>query len=600
MSMSGAADTSITLCDAFQARVAVAPDTVALRTPGDRVSITWRQYGERVRTIAAGLAALGVGRGDTVALMLVNRPEFHLCDTAALHLGAAPYSVYNTSSPEQITYLVGNAGSTVAITELAFLPRIREVSGIEKIVCVDGPAEGAITLEELEAGGSADFDFEASWRAVEPTDLATIIYTSGTTGPPKGVELTHHNLTAEGKAIEAIYHLEAGWQILSYLPAAHIADRVTSHYSMMLFGAVTTCLDDPRKIAATLPDTRPHLFFGVPRVWEKAKSAIETGLAAEPSPVKRNIARWAIGVGARVARFTLSGRPVPAPLAVQYRIADTLVLSKLRHRLGLDRAQICLSSAAPIAPETLEYFWGLGLSMYELWGMSETAGMSTSNAPGAVKLGTVGPVVPGTEVTLAADDELLVRGPTVMRGYRNDPAKTAEAIDPDGWLHTGDIAIVDADGYVKIVDRKKELIINQAGKNMSPANIENAVKANCSLVGPVVAIGDARPFVSALVVLDPEAAAALATRHGLTETSPAALATHPEIRATVLAGVKAGNEKLARVEQIKRFRILPTTWEPGGDELTPTLKLRRKPIAEKYQHEIDEMYTGSADTIEVK
>jgi len=593
---------STTLCSAFQDRVARTPDALALRTLGDAVTLTWRQYGDRVRSIAAGLAALGVARGDTVALMMTNRLEFFSIDAAALHLGATPFSVYNTLAPDQIGYLFGNAGNRVVLAERQFIPRIREVAaGIEHVVCVDGEAEGAITLAQLEAGGAEDFDFEAAWRAVEPTDLATIIYTSGTTGPPKGVELTHRNVTEQAKAIEHMYRLHAGWQIMSYLPLAHIADRVTSHYSMMLFGAVTTPLDDPRKIAAALPDVRPHLFFGVPRVWEKAKSAIESALAAEPKALRRNIAHWALKVGARSAQYTVAGKPLPQPLALRYKIADALVLSKMRHRLGLDRAEICLSSAAPIAPETLEFFWGLGLRVYELWGMSETSGMSTSNAPGKNRLGTVGQAVPGTAVKIADDGELLTRGPNVMRGYRNDPEKTAEAIDADGWLHTGDIATIDADGYVTIVDRKKELIINEAGKNMSPANIENTIKAACSVLGPVVAIGDARPYVSALVVLDPEAAATLAARHGLADASPAALAAHPEIRALVTAGVKAGNQKLSRVEQIKRFRILPAVWEPGGDELTPTLKLRRKPIAEKYRHEIDELYTTvpAADTIDV-
>jgi long-subunit acyl-CoA synthetase (AMP-forming) len=288
-------------------------------------------------------------------------------------------------------------------------------------------------------------------------------------------------------------------------------------------------------------------------------------------------------------------------LALQHRIAETLVLAKLRHKVGLDQAEICASGAAPIAPETLEYFWGLGIPLYEVWGMSETTGLSTITSPGKVRIGTVGQPVPGVEVKLAEDGELLTRGAGIMRGYRNDPEKTAEAIDADGWLHTGDIATIDADGYVKIVDRKKELIINEAGKNMSPANIENTIKASCPVAGPVVVIGDARPYISALVVLDPEAAGAFAARHGLAETSPAALAAHPEIRQAVLAGVKAGNQKLSRVEQVKRFRILPAVWEPGGDELTPTLKLRRKPIAEKYQHEIDELYakTPPGDTIDV-
>jgi long-chain acyl-CoA synthetase len=592
----------ISLCEAFQARVAEMPDAVALRTPGDGVSITWREYDRRVRSIAAGLSAIGVRRGDTVAMMMTNRPEFHLCDSAALHLGATPFSVYNTSAPEQITYLFGNAGNKVVFTEKAFVPRLREVgNAVEHIICVDGEIDGATSLADLEAKPDPDFDFDAAWRAVKPTDLATIIYTSGTTGPPKGVELTHHNITAEADAIEDMFSIEAGWRILSYLPAAHIADRVTSHYSMMLFGSQVTCLNDPRKLAEGLPDSRPHLFFGVPRVWEKFKSAIDAALAAEPKAVKRNIANWAIGVGTRVARLKLANRSLPPLLAAQHRIADTLVLSKLRHKLGLDQAKICASGAAPIAPATLEYFWGLGLTVYEVWGMSETSGLSTSTSPGKVKIGTVGQPVPGIEVKLAEDGELLVKGPTLMRGYRNDPDKTKETIDADGWLHTGDVATIDDDGYVTIVDRKKELIINEAGKNMSPANIENTIKAACSVLGPVVAIGDARPYVCALLVLDPDAAAALAAQHGLKDASPAALASHPAVRDAVTAGVRAGNAHLSRVEQIKRFRILPAVWEPGGDELTPTLKLRRKPIAEKYQHEIDELYakTAGGDTVDL-
>jgi long-chain acyl-CoA synthetase len=593
---------STTLCAAFQERVADMADAVALRTQGDAVSITWREYGRRVRRIAAGLAARGVRRGDTVALMLTNRPEFHLCDTAVLHLGATPFSVYNTSPAEQIAYLFGNAGNKVVITEQQFVPKLKEVGGgVEHLICVDGEADGAITLEEIESTEDGEFDFDAAWKAVEPDDLATIIYTSGTTGPPKGVELSHANLIAQGKAVESVFELELGWRILSYLPAAHIADRVTSHYSTMLFGTQVTCLDDPRKLATALPDARPQLFFGVPRVWEKFKSAIDTALAAEPKAVKRNIANWAIGVGARVAKLKLANQSVPPLLGVQHRIADTLVLSKLRHKLGMQDAKICASGAAPISAETLEYFWGLGIPLYEVWGMSETSGLSTSTSPGHVKLGTVGRAVPAVELKLGEDGELLAKGPVVMRGYRNDAEKTSDAIDADGWLHTGDIAEIDGEGYVKIVDRKKELIINEAGKNMSPANIENTIKASCSVLGPVVAIGDARPFIAALVVLDPEAATALAAKHGLRDASPAALAAHPQVREAVIAGVKAGNAKLARVEQIKRFRILPAVWEPGGDELTPTLKLRRKPIAEKYQHEIDEMYGKSpaGDTIEL-
>ncbi|OLF17545.1 AMP-dependent synthetase/ligase [Actinophytocola xanthii] len=585
------ASNHITLCAAFQDRVRRTPHAVALRTPGGGVEVTWRQWDQRVRAIAAGLAALGVGRGDTVGLMLTNRPEFHLADAAALHLGATPFSIYNTSAPDQISYLFGNAGNAVVFCDERFLPRLREVAGtVEHIVCVDGEAEGAMSLTELESRGDSGFDFEAAWRAVEPSDLATIIYTSGTTGPPKGVELTHANVIAEADAMRVLFQIDPGDRVVSYLPAAHIADRVTAQYSAIMFGIQVTCVADLTKLVEGLTDARPHSFFAVPRVWQKFKAAIDTGLAAEQSGAKRKIADWAIRTGIRAARLELAGRSMPPALAVQHRLADKLVLGKLREKLGLDQARGPASGASAISPEILEFFWGLGIRIYEVWGMSETGGATTANAPGQTRLGTVGRAVLNMEVRIAEDGELLTRGPTVTRGYRNDPERTAELFDADGWLHTGDIATVDADGYVTIVDRKKELIITSHGKNMSPSNIENAIKAATSLVGQVVAIGDNRPYVAALAVLDPDAAAGFAATHGISASSPAELAAHPDIRAAVLAGVQEGNEKLARVEQLKRVRIIPTTWDPGGDELTPTMKLRRRPIAEKYRHEIESLF----------
>ncbi|SDH44580.1 Long-chain acyl-CoA synthetase (AMP-forming) [Actinokineospora alba] len=584
---------SQTLCEAFQATAKEIPNLVALRTTGDAVSIKWQEYADRVRRIAAGLAAQGVKRGDTVGIMLTNRPEFHLVDTGALHLGAVPFSVYNTSAPEQLAYVFSNAGNSVVVTEKAFLPTLRATGADLKIVCVDGAEEGTTTLADLEAAGDPDFDFEAAWRAVEPGDLATIIYTSGTTGPPKGVELTHRNVLAVADAVRSAYEVDPGDRVLSFLPSAHIADRVISHYLSMLFGTIVTSVADPKQLAAALPDARPHVFFAVPRVWQKFKLAIETGLAAEPSGAKRKIAGWALDVGRKVAKLQLADEPVPAALGFQHKLADKLVLSKLRKKLGLDEAKVPASGAAAIPVDTMEYFWGIGIPVYEIWGMSETGGLGTSCRAGQVKLGTVGTPVHGAEVTLADDGELLIRAASVMRGYRNDPTRTAETIDTDGWVHTGDIGVIDADGYVTIVDRKKELIINSSGKNMSPTNIENAVKAASSLIGQVVAIGDDRPYVSALIVVDQDAAAGLAAKHGLDATSPSAVLNHEAVRTLITDAVRKGNATLSRVEQIKRFRIVPGFWEPGGDELTPTLKLRRKPIAEKYAHDIDDLYADS-------
>ncbi|ETA06577.1 MULTISPECIES: AMP-dependent synthetase/ligase [Gordonia] len=581
-----------TLPAAFQQTVTVRPDAVAIRTVGGIQQLTWSQYATRVEAIAGGLAALGVGRGDTVGIMLTNRPEFHLVDTAALHLGAVPFSIYNTSAPDQIEYLFGNAENRIVITEQVFLPVITAANtGVERIVVVDDVADGAISLDDVERTPPPEgFDFAASWQAVEPEDLATLIYTSGTTGPPKGVEITHRNIVAEMAALAEKLDVGFDDRSISYLPAAHIADRVSSHAANLMRGIQITTVPDPREIATALPEVHPTFFFGVPRVWQKIRAGIEAKVAEESSPVKRALAGWAFGVGASTAQARIDGKGSGLLGGVQHGIADKLVLHKVRAALGLDEVVFAGSGAAAIPVEVLKFFLGLGIPILEVWGMSETTGVSTMTTPDNLKIGTVGPPIRGMEVRLADDGELLVRGPVVMRGYRNQPEKTAETIDADGWLSTGDIAKIDDDGNVIIVDRKKELIINESGKNMSPTNIENAMKAASSLIGQVAAIGDSKPYVSALVVLDPEAVAVRAKRLSMPNADLAELSTHPEIVEEVSSAIRTGNGKLSRVEQVKRFTIVPAAWDPGGDELTPTMKLRRNPIAAKYAAEIGALY----------
>ena len=547
------------LCEAFQNTVAARGDATALRTVGGGVTISWREYGERVRRVAAGLAALGVGRGDTVGIMLVNRPEFSIVDTAALHLGATPFSIYNTSSPEQIAYLFGNAGNRLVVTEQAFVDQIRAAgTDVETIVSVDG-GDGTVSLDDLEGRGDPGFDFDASWRAVGPDDVLTLIYTSGTTGPPKGVEITHANMIEQIRMCQARLAGSPDDRLLSYLPAAHIADRWGTHYTSMVMGCQTTFCPDPREVAAALPDAKPTAWGAVPRVWEKIKASLEA-----------------------------HGITDPAALPEETRAG-------VRALLGLDEMRWAVSGAAPIAPSVLEYFSALGFTVCELWGMSELSCCATMNPPDDIRVGTVGTALPGVELRLADDGELLVKAPTVMRGYRNDPDRTAETIDADGFLHTGDIATIDDDGYVTIVDRKKELIINSAGKNMSPANIEQTVKASSPLIGQAICIGDRRPYNVALLVLDPDFSAAYAEKAGLTDTSAAALARDPGVQQVVADAVASANQRLSRVEQIKRYTILPVDWEPGGDELTPTMKLRRRPIADKYATEIEALYAAGDD-----
>src|SRR5215217_6205861 len=482
-----AAIESPTVCQAFQITAAERPDDVALRTLGGAVSLTWAEYAQKARAMAAGLAALGLKRGDTFACMLVNRPEFHVMDAAAMHLGATSFSIYNTSSPEQIAYLFADAAPRIVVTEMQYLERIRQSGAeLEHIVLVDGEAEGAITSDDLAAMGDPAFDFDAAWRAVQADDVLTLIYTSGTTGPPKGVELTHDNQMSVARSLRQVFDPGRGAGVISFLPHAHIADRGVLHYG-----------------------------------------------------------------------------------------------SQIKGMLGLDKVRISIVGAAPTPPEVMEFFSAIGLTICEVLSMSETTAIATMNPPDRQRFGTVGPPLPGTEVKLDGDGEILVRGPIVMRGYRNLPEKTAEAFTDDGWLRTGDIGQFTDEGYLKIVDRKKELIINAAGKNMSPANIEATLKSASPLIGQAVCIGDARPYNVALIVLDPDVAPAVAAKLGMEGASLEDIARD-----------ERANAKLSRVEQIKKFTLLPAEWMPGGDELTPTMKLKRKPIAEKYAQEIEALYAG--------
>ncbi len=584
------------MCEAFQITAAEHADRPALRLKDTDYEATWGEYAQTVRRRAAAFAALGIGRGDVVGFMLVNRPSMHLSDAAAMHAGATCFSIYNTSSPEQIEYLVSNAGARLVVTEQAFLEKllaVRErVPSLEHLIVVDGePPPGTMSIEQFESLGAEDFDFEAAWRAVEPEDVLCLIYTSGTTGPPKGVQLTHHNMVSEWRALDAVYPTSPGGRTISYLPSAHVADRWAQHYSSMFYGQTIHCCPNPREMVAYSIGVRPTVWGGVPRIWEKLKSALEAGFAAEQDEQRRKATQWALEVGLRRARAKQAGA-VPPELDEEWRKADELVGSKLRAALGLDEVEWFAVGAAPTPPEVVEFFDAFGIEIAELWGLSETSALVTINPPGTIKIGTVGTAIPGVDLKIAEDGEILVRGPMVMTSYRNLPDKTREAIDDEGWFHTGDIGEIDDDGYLTIVDRKKELIINAAGKNMSPANIEAKVKAASTLVAHAVTIGDRRPYNVALIVLDADGCGTLAAKHGLSDPSPTALAGEQVTVDAVAAAIEVANSQLSRVEQIKKFHVVAAEWEPGGDELTPTLKLKRKPIAEKYASEIDALYSG--------
>jgi long-chain acyl-CoA synthetase len=445
-----------TLCEAFQRTAAIAPDAVALRTPGDTQTMTLREFATQVRRIAAGLAGLGVRRGHTVSLMMANRIEFYPLDVGAQHVGATSFSVYNTLPAEQLTYLFDNADTKLVICEQQYVDRIRASGApIERIVCIDGSAEETLSLDDLYAAGADDFDFESTWRAVQPDDVATLIYTSGTTGNPKGVETTHANLLFEAFALDAVLGSRFGDRTTSYLPSAHIAERMMALYSQEVFGTQVTVVPDPRAIAAALPDARPTVWGAVPRVWEKLKAAIDFAAANEPDEAKRQGLHWGLSVAAKRAAALLGGEAVPDDVAAEWQIADEMVLSKLREKLGFDQLRWSVSGAAPIPKETLAFFAGIGIPIGEVWGMSELSCVASLSHPRDTRLGTVGKLLPGLEAKIADDGEFLVRGPLVMKGYRKEPAKTAEAIDADGWLYTGDILDRDSDQYLRIVDRKR-------------------------------------------------------------------------------------------------------------------------------------------------
>ena len=527
-----------TMCGALRVTIAANRERVALRWPDEAVSLT---YDELERTLAATASILhdmGLRRGDALGLMLRNRVEFHIVDAAALLLGATPFSLYQTSPAEQIAFVMGDAGNRLVVTKPMFEPVVREAAG---------DAVRVVGLDEL-AGGDPGFDLDAHADAVGPEDLLTLIYTSGTTGPPKGVEITHANMVAELRGMHDAVPLEGGGRQVSFLPSAHIADRWTSHYSaLMTYANALTPVPDATQLMSVLAQVRPTVFGSVPRVWEKMRAALE----AAAGPQLADAAR-----------------------------ADPAVGAAVRAKLGLDQVQWMCCGAAPAPVELLEFFDALGLPICEVWGMSETSCIVTTNRPGRTRYGSVGLPLDGVEVRIAEDGELLVRGPLVMAGYRGRDDLTAEAVDADGWLHTGDVARIDDDGYVWIVDRKKELIINSAGKNMSSANIEMRLKGAGPLIGQACVFGDRRPYNVAVLVLDPDTAAGL---------DPA----DPSVVARVQAEVDEANSHLSRVEQIKRFRVLATEWLPGGEELTPTMKLKRRGIAAKYEAEVEALYAGS-------
>jgi long-subunit acyl-CoA synthetase (AMP-forming) len=589
---------SNSVAEMFQFTAARVPDRTAVRTQDGSTEIKWGDYNARVKNAAAGLASLGLKKGDTIALMMINRPEFHIADAAAMHLGATPFSIYNTYTADQIAFLVEDAAPKIAVTEPQFLERMQEVqkrdNALEHIIVVEGDSpEGGMTLDELEQAGAGDFDFEGAWKAVEPGDILTLIYTSGTTGNPKGVQITHRNIIETVRSYAQIVDFPDGGKIVSYLPMAHVAERNVSHYLPMAFGFEVTSVANPRDVMQVMAQVHPTWFFAVPRIWEKLKSGLEAMLDKLEDEEQKTKLKDALALSLKRVDLIQAGKQVPPEIEDAWKKADDEIFANFRVMLGLDQLEACNVGAAPTPPEVIKFFHAIGVPLAELWGMSETTGAGTTNPPEKIRIGTVGPPAPGIQIKLADEDnEILIKGPIVMAGYRNNPEKTRETMTDDGWLMTGDIGEFDEEGYLKIVDRKKELIINAAGKNMSPANIESHLKSAGPLIGQAIAIGDSRPYNVALVTLDPDNLPGFLKEAGIEADASdlESLAGDEKVREAVQGEVDKANEQMARVEQIKKFRILPAEWEPGGDELTPTMKLKRKPIAEKYKDEIEGLY----------
>ena len=585
---------------AFSDKIGVDPATGGWRT------LTWRQLRNDALALAAAMVELGTKPRDRVAIMASNRIEHVLADIAALHAGAVPMSIYNTLSPSQVAYVAGHAEPSLVVLENAdHVARWSEAfaarPGVQVVVldpdAAAGAPEGTMTWDELlECGRSVDAthrdEVDRRWQAIDPESPVTILYTSGTTGNPKGVVITHHNVLFEVESSNRTAGLDDEESIaVSYLPYAHIAERMLAIYISMVEGAHVHAIGDPAQLVGALGEVHPTRFFGVPRVWEKIQTGISGLLAMETDEAKKKAVTDAMAVGLEYVESLQVGHETSPELAERYAAADAAVLTPIKAMLGLERVTWAGSASAPMPLETARFFAGLGFAIYDIYGMTETTGSVTACGPGRFKLGTVGQAQPGIEIRIAEDGEILTRGPVNTIGYHKNPEATSGLIDDDGWVHTGDIGELDDDGFLRVVDRKKEMIITSSGKNIAPSNIENLLKES-PVIGHALAFGEGRPYVVALLTLDPDVAPVVAQQLGLTTTDLAELAERPEIQAVVGEGVEKANERLSRPEQVKKWKLLPHEWTAESAELTPTLKLKRRIVHQNYAEVLDELYAG--------
>jgi long-chain acyl-CoA synthetase len=568
---------------------------------GDWESLTWGEYRQAVHEAAAGLQDLGVGEDEFVAIMAGNRPEHVIADYAAIHAGATAVTIYSTLAAGQIQYIADNCKATVAILEnLEFMKRWEEIRSelpnLRYVVLISGAenydtAEWVLSWEDLLTRGRSRLssDPESVTRAtaaITPSTLATLIYTSGTTGAPKGVMISHRNVVWTAECLRRAADLDLGPRMVSYLPLAHIAERLATHYlATYLAGQVWYC-PNLAGVLEYIQEARPTVFVGVPRVYEKFHSRLVARFE-ETHGIKKTLLDRALAANRKRVLAEQEGRSGPMLAGV----LDSIVLSKVREQLGMDQVEIAITAAAPINPDLILFFQTLGIPLHELYGMSETTGPATTNLPGAFRIGSVGKALPGVEVELGEDGELLMRGGVITDGYYKLPVDTSESFDSDGWLHSGDLARFDDDGYVWIIGRKKEIIITAGGKNVAPAKLET-ILGNHPLISKACMIGDGRKFLTMIVALDHEEAPAWAASNGLDYQDLSSFSQLPEVRGEVERAVHEANQSVSPVEQIKKWIVVPDEWTPDSGEVTPSLKLKRKVVLDKYSDEIESLYVG--------
>lgn len=565
-------------------------------------SRTWGEYRQEVRKATAGLKALGFQPGEFAVIMARNRPEHLIADLAVMHARGTPVSLYNTLAPEQVQYIAAHCDAVVAFVEDAtFFAKIQSVRDqlpkLRTVVVIDPEGveqdDWVTTWDTLIARGAKEDHrnpeaFE-EWRQVTPGDLATLVYTSGTTGPPKGVMEAHSNVCWMAESVDRYLGDNAFRQRhISYLPLAHVFERYVGHYGAIRQQTLVAFCPDPSQLFAYAVDVKPTQLIGVPRVWEKLQAALVAGIEADPLEERKEAVLQAIEVGRKLVRAELAGELPPRELVEAAERARPVWMA-IRSKVGLEELAYGITGAAPINPDVIEFFQALGIKLWEGWGMTESTVGASYHPIERIKNGFVGIADPGVEIKIAEDGEILIRGGNLMKGYYKDPEKTAETIDAEGWLHTGDVGELDSEGYLKIIDRKKELIITAGGKNISPANLEALLKQH-PLVGQACVIGDRRPYVSALIVLDHEYAPVWARKAGIKFTSTDELADDPAVRAELQKAVDECNRHVSSAEGIKRFTVLPAEWTAESEELTPTLKLKRRVITQKYAGEIEDMY----------